>query len=127
MAESARVEATWKEKGRSSICNLKTKDGEIQSSRIYLVVYKCGETSVVGPFAHSSFPGQALDPGREVPIGEDVRQAKVGKVHSTELFEVDLLGLVAGSAKVEENPDFLHPEVDVAKLMASENSSEEGR
>ena len=49
------------------------------------------ETRVPSPVAERGSPGQTLDPGGKVPVGEDVREAEVREVHLGELGEEDLL------------------------------------
>ncbi len=59
------------------------------------------ESSVVSSPAHGGLPGKTLNAGRKIPIGEDVGQAEVGRVHLGELGQVAGLSLVAVHAKVE--------------------------
>ena len=60
--------------------------------------------------ADVALPRQALHALREVPVGEDVRQAEGGEVHAGELRQVDALGVVALGAEVEQDADLLDPE-----------------
>ena len=59
------------------------------------------EPRVVPPPTHGGLPCQTLNPGRKIPIGEDVGQAEAGRVHLSELRQVDGLSLVTIHAKVE--------------------------
>ena len=76
----------------------------------HLVVKQRCEPRVVLCLAHRPLPRQALHALGEVPVGEDVGQAKGGEVHPGELWEVDALGVVAVGAEVEQDPEFLDPE-----------------
>ena len=65
----------------------------LQRSQTNPVVKQRGEPRVPGGralVAQRGAPGQALDAGREVAVGEDVRQAEGGVVHTGELGQEDL-------------------------------------
>ena len=78
-----------------------------------------GEAGVPRPVADGGAPGEALDPGREVSVGEDVCEAEVREVHLGELREEDLLRVVALGAEVEQDAHLLRVEVELAKVGRS--------
>jgi len=65
------------------------------------MVEKGREPRVVSSPTHGGLPGQTLNAGRKIPIGEDVGQAEAGRVHLGELGQVAGLSFVAFHAKVE--------------------------
>ena len=81
------------------------------------MVEERGEPRVVLVRADVPLPRQPLHSLREVPVGEDVRQAEGGEVHAGELREVDALGVVALGAEVEQDAELLDPEEKVVLLL----------
>ena len=70
--------------------------------------------------AQGSLPSQALQAARKVSEREQVSQAKVTGVETSELFQKHFVGLVAVGAEIKQDPDFFDAKVEAAKLWSDE-------